>query len=230
MYTFFILYSLLQVATLTADAVKPTTVLLSPLIPQKVLTTFNALPNPVKYPEYTTTDGSWQYFSPDTWTSGFFPTTLYALNTRLNLCHSSATNGLDAADWLALGRAASNGLIPLKVKTSVGHDVGFLSFPFVEELIINPTNETAKTVINAFAQALAARFNSVVGGTRSWDSADPTDFKIIIDNMMNLEVLFQSEELTGNHTLREIAIRHADLTMKNQIRADGMSAGLSIAN
>ena len=47
---------------------------------------------------------------------------------------------------------------------------------------------------------------------------------------MNLEVLFQSEELTGNHTLREIAIRHADLTMKNQIRADGMSAGLSIAN
>jgi hypothetical protein len=48
--------------------------------------------------------------------------------------------------------------------------------------------------------------------------------------MMNLEVLFQSEELTGNHTLREIAISHADTTMKNHIRADGMRSGLSIIN
>jgi hypothetical protein len=44
--------------------------------------------------------------------------------------------------------------------------------------------------------------------------------------MMNLEVLFQSEHLTGNHTLRQIAISHADTTMKNHIRADGGCAGL----
>ena len=134
MYTFFALYSLLQVAIVTADFVLPTTVLTSPLIPQKVLATFNALPNPVKYPEYSTTDGIWQYFSPDTWTSGFFPATLYAIKTRLDLCYSSATNGLGAADWLTLGRAASSSLIPLEQKNSVEHDVGFLSFPFVEEL------------------------------------------------------------------------------------------------
>ena len=48
--------------------------------------------------------------------------------------------------------------------------------------------------------------------------------------MMNLDVLFQSEELTGNRTLREIAIRHANTTMKNHIRHDGMSAGVSIVN
>ena len=135
MYTFFqvVLYSLLQVATVTSEAVRPTPLLVSSLIPQKVLATFNALPNPVKYPEYTTTDGIWQYFSPDTWTSGFFPASLYALNTRFGLCYSSATNGLGGADWLSLGRAASSSLIPLEMKTSVGHDVGFLSFPFVEE-------------------------------------------------------------------------------------------------
>ena len=40
--------------------------------------------------------------------------------------------------------------------------------------------------------------------------------------MMNLEVLFQSADLTGNSTLRDIAIAHADTTMKNHIRDDGM--------
>ena len=65
--------------------------------------------------------------------------------------------------------------------------------------------------------------------------------QVIIDNMMNLEVrtvsvreatfnltcsltlqvLFASEKLTGNHTLRDIAISHADKTMANHVRADG---------
>ena len=39
--------------------------------------------------------------------------------------------------------------------------------------------------------------------------------------MMNLEVLFQSADLTGNTTLRTIATTHADTTMKNHIRDDG---------
>jgi hypothetical protein len=39
--------------------------------------------------------------------------------------------------------------------------------------------------------------------------------------MMNLEVLFHSADLTGNSTLRKIAMSHADTTMKNHIRADG---------
>ena len=37
-------------------------------------------------------------------------------------------------DWLSLGRTWSAAEIPLEVKTGVGHDVGFLSFPFAEEL------------------------------------------------------------------------------------------------
>jgi rhamnogalacturonyl hydrolase YesR len=68
---------------------------------------------------------------------------------------------------------------------------------------------------------LAARFSPVVGCTRSWDASDPTDFQVIIDNMMNLEVLFHSADLTGNSTLREIAKTHANTTMKNHIRSDG---------
>ena len=45
--------------------------------------------------------------------------------------------------------------------------------------------------------------------------------QVIIDNMMNLEVLFYGEALTGNSTWRDMAISHADKTMQNHIRADG---------
>lgn len=50
---------------------------------------------------------------------------------------------------------------------------------------------------------------------------DNLHMKVIIDNMMNLEVLFVAEALTGNRTYRDIAISHADKTMQNHIRADG---------
>ena len=39
---------------------------------------------------------------------------------------------------------------------------------------------------------------------------------------MNLEVLFASSNLTGNDTLRHIATSHADKTMQNHVRADGL--------
>jgi len=170
--------------------------LFSPLIPQKVLATNNKLPKPVQYPQYTDrTVGTWQYFNPDTWTSGFFPVTLYAVNTRRQLCGATPANGLGAADWLALGRSASNGLLGLSASASIGHDVGFISFPFVEELAVcvpylipsfsqlivhsNPKNQTAINAVNKFASQLAARFNPTVGCTRSWDNAaNPTNFQV----------------------------------------------------
>ena len=46
----------------------------------------------------------------------------------------------------------------------------------------NPQNETAIQAVNAFANHLAARFNPIVGCTRSWDSADPTDFQVRLEN------------------------------------------------
>ena len=117
----------------------------------------------------------------------------------------------------------------------------------------NNNNQTAIDAVNKFATALAARYNPVVGCTRSWDAADPTDFQVIIDNMMNLEVrhshltiptltskasrtnwtllsslkvLFVSYEYTKNETLRAIAESHANKTMVNHLRPDGTSSEL----
>lgn len=108
------------------------TELFSPLVAQKVLATAQTAHSPPKYPQYTDrVQGVWQYFSPDTWTSGFFPATLYALHTRASLCPSQV---LSATNWLSLAQRWSAAEVPLETHTGVGHDVGFLSFPFDLEL------------------------------------------------------------------------------------------------
>lgn len=104
----------------------------------------------------------------------------------------------------------------------------------------NPKNATAIAIVNTLASLLAARYSPVVGLIRSWDWT-PSDYPVIIDNMMNLEVsvhrnadrntllmLFKSAELTGNETLKYIAVSHAQKTLQNHIRADGMKNFLQI--
>jgi hypothetical protein len=104
--------------------------LYSPLISSKLASTSATYPR--SYPQYTdhADPAHWLYFGPDTWTSGFFPATLYELNTRQTLCPAQS----DGIDWLSRARTWSSGLIPLEVTNHQGHDVGFLSFPFVNEL------------------------------------------------------------------------------------------------
>lgn len=112
----------------------------SALIPQKVLATANNFRSPSQYPQYTDrVAGDWQFFSPDTWTTGFFPSTLYALHNRSQLCDHDVGK-LKETDWLGLGRRWSAAEVPLEVRTGVGHDVGFLSFPFMDELSVYVLN------------------------------------------------------------------------------------------
>ena len=76
------------------------------------------------------TVGDWIWFNPDLWTTGFFPATLYAMHTRAQLCPSVGNE----EEWLTLGRSWSTPEIPLELHNSVEHDVGFLSYPFMDEL------------------------------------------------------------------------------------------------
>jgi hypothetical protein len=111
--------------------------LFSSIIAQKSLRTFHALPSPIKYPHYTdATAGDWKYFNPNTWTSAFFPSSLYLLNTRTELCGATASNDLGTANWLALARSASTALLSLNASATIGHDVGFISYAFIAELAV----------------------------------------------------------------------------------------------
>jgi uncharacterized protein YyaL (SSP411 family) len=78
-----------------------------------------------------------------------------------------------------------------------------------------------KEVIIQSAKTLSTRFNSTVGCIRSWDHhKEQWGYPVIIDNMMNLELLFAATRLTGDSSYYKIAVSHANTTMKNHFRAD----------
>jgi len=99
------------------------------------------------------------------------------------------------------------------------HDLGFMvfcSYGNAYRLTKNP--EYKKAVIDA-SESLITRFNPTVGCIRSWDHGK-WQFPVIIDNMMNLEMLFWASKETGDPKYRNIAIKHADTTLKNHFRGD----------
>ena len=71
------------------------------------------------------------------------------------------------------------------------------------------------------ARTLITRYKPVIGCIRSWDHhADKWQFPVIIDNMLNLELLFWAFRETNDSTYYNIAVNHALTTMKNHFRED----------
>ena len=69
------------------------------------------------------------------------------------------------------------------------------------------------------ARTLSTRFKPEVGLIRSWDHGD-WKYPVIIDNMMNLELLTWAAREADEPHLRDIAIQHANNTLKNHFRPD----------
>lgn len=102
------------------------------------------------------------------------------------------------------------------------HDVGFvIENTFGAGLRLTGNASYGGVVIRA-AESLASRFNPTVGATRSWDFGNYT-FPVIIDNMMNLELLFHAQKLRGGGSLRRIAETHARTTLRHHFRPDRSS-------
>jgi len=116
------------------------------------------------------------------------------------------------------------------LKTCAGsHDIGFqMNCSYGNGLRLKGT-EAYKDVLVTAAQYLAGRFSPVVGCTRSWNSG-PEQFLVIVDNMMNLELLMVAYELSGNETFRDIAVTHANTTLKNHYRDDWSSWHVVVYN
>jgi len=109
------------------------------------------------------------------------------------------------------------------------HDLGFMMYcSFGNAKRIAPKPEYDEILINS-AKSLASRFNKQVGCILSWDSG--TDqFMVIIDNMVNLELMFAATRITGDSSYCRIAVTHANTTLKNHFRPDYSSYHLVIYN
>jgi unsaturated chondroitin disaccharide hydrolase len=99
------------------------------------------------------------------------------------------------------------------------HDLGFMMYCSFGNAYKLDSNQQYKSILINSAKSLASRFNPAVGCIKSWDSK-PGDFLVIIDNMMNLELLFWATRATGDSSFYKIAVTHANTTMKNHFRPD----------
>ncbi|WP_106829592.1 glycoside hydrolase family 88 protein [Parabacteroides pacaensis] len=141
------------------------------------------------------------------WCSGFYPGTLFYLY--------QATGNKDLYNE---GIRMLRLLEPQQYNTHT-HDVGFMMYgSYGNANRIVPQPEYKAILINS-ARSLMTRFNSVVGCIKS-HNRKPDDYVVIIDNMMNLELLFWATQVTGDSTFYHAAVKHADTTLKNHFRPD----------
>ena len=143
------------------------------------------------------------------WISGFFPGVLWYLY------ENTPTDELKRYAELYTERVES-----AKDMTTT-HDLGFMlycSFGNGYRLAKNPHYLEVMTV---GAESLATRYDERVKAIKSWNSNEKWQFPVIIDNMMNLELLFEATKLSGDSTFYHIAVNHADRTLKEHFRTNG---------
>ena len=163
-------------------------------------------------PRSTNPDGSLMTNEIWWWTSGFFPGSLwylyeYSANDIVLQLARKRTHAIEGEQW-----------------NTNDHDIGFKMFcSYGNGLRIMKDSSYVSILMNS-ANSLTKLFKPEVGLIRSWGSVEgQDDYLVIVDNMMNLELLFWATKYSGDSTFYNIAVSHADSTMKNHYREDGSS-------
>jgi unsaturated chondroitin disaccharide hydrolase len=173
----------------------------------RVAATESSVPASV-YPQETDASGAWKSTPPAIWTSGFQA----GLDWELYQATGSPV-------WRALAQVRQSGVETQDVNTT-DHDIGFKIFDSFGNGFRLTGNPSSKPVLLTAADHLATLYDPDVGCLLSW--GDPkTDFKVVIDSVMNLELLLWASKNGGSPTLRNIAITHARHLQTDHVRADG---------
>ena len=150
--------------------------------------------------------------SQELWTEGFWPGILW---------YAYEYSNDDQIRKAAEGYTQALGF--LSQIPAYDHDLGFIIFCSYGNAYRITGNPQYKQVILDTAERLAQLYNPKVGTLLSWPREVPNfgGHNTIMDNMINLETLFWAAENGGRQELRDIAISHADTTMKYHFREDG---------
>ena len=152
-------------------------------------------------------EGKYRLEHPTDWTSGFYPGSMW-------LAYELTGDEVLAKE----ARKYTDRLQDMQYYTG-NHDLGFMMFCSYGQGIRLKPEPTDRLILINSSESLCSRFRPEVGLIRSWDFGE-WSYPVIIDNMMNLEMLFWASEQTNNPKYREIAISHADKTLKNHFRKD----------
>ena len=162
----------------------------------------------------TTKDGKIRYTSFQDWTSGFFPGSLWYLY-RLT----------GKEEWKNEAEKYTEALDKIQYLTW-HHDIGFMIQCSYGNGLRFADKEAYKPVIIQAAKSLSTRFRPGAGIIQSWNVTGGWQAQrgwtcpVIIDNMMNLELLFEATALSGDSSFYKIAVSHADQTLKHHFRPD----------
>ena len=163
-----------------------------------------------KLPRTLTDDGETLFVPPSDWTSGFFPGTLWYL-------YEYSTDPV--LKDLALHFTQ---LLEYQKSNTSTHDLGFMIMNSYGHAYRLTGEESLKPVILDTADTLAKRFNPNTGCTRSWDFGTWKS-PVIIDNLMNMELLYWSGAIANKPSQIAVANSHMDTTLRNHFRPDGSS-------
>lgn len=142
------------------------------------------------------------------WCSGFYPGSLLYIYEYTR-------------DTATLTEAKKRLAILEKEKHYTGnHDLGFMMFcsfgnayRITKDPVYRPTIDTA-------AASLATRYREGAKVIQSWNANRQWKGPVIVDNLMNLELLAWVTDHGGDPKYKEIAIQHANTSMKNHFRPD----------
>ena len=154
-------------------------------------------------------DGKLRLVPSRDWTSGFFPGVLW-------LMYEYTSND----EWAKHARHYTNHLEREKFNRTT-HDMGFKMYCSFGNGLRLTDDADYRDILLQSARTLITRYKEKVGCLRSWDhSTDKWACPVIIDNMMNLELLFWAFRESGDSIFYNIAVNHARTTIKNHFRPD----------
>lgn len=167
------------------------------------------------------TDWNCRKASAEEWCSGFWSGILW-----MDYGYLKGNGKRSKAEAEAVRKTAegyTEALSFLSQQSAYDHDLGFLVINSFLKGYEQTQNENYKQIALACADTLATLFNDKVGTILSWPRhvKDYGGHNTIMDNMINLELLLWASENGGSQRLKDIAVAHADTTMRYHFREDG---------
>lgn len=163
---------------------------------------------PGRYPVVAPGGRQWHTLPASSWMAGFFPGELwqaYELSGNRTWARRAAARQADLAS---------------RAEDTSTHDLGFVLFDsFGQDLRLTGDPAARRTLLTA-AESLASRYVPAARTIRSWDGPEG-QVRVIVDNMVNLELLFWAAKNGGSPGLRDIAVRHALTTRDQLVRPNG---------
>ena len=155
------------------------------------------------------------------WCSGFWPGILW-----MDFAYNKSETVQKAA------KGYTDALLPVVAQPVFDHDLGFITInALLKGYEVSKDRRYKEAALRA-ADSLSTLFNPTVGTILSWPRhvKDYGGHNTIMDNMMNLELLFWADSImrsqivnskSVNRKYFDIAVRHAETTMKHHFRPDG---------